>query len=218
MQHAGASWDVFEIDLGAVELRLYGQADPSLRSFASVRARLAQQSMRWAVMTNAGMFHAGQHPVGLHIENGTQYAPLDLGPGTGNFYLLPNGVFFVDDQGAHVVESHGYAPAGTVRLATQSGPLLVQASTLHPSFIAGSRNLATRSGIGVRDAGHVVLAVSQVPVTLYDSATLFRDVLQCTDALYLDGTISDFDTPARAGANAHAFGGVLAAVVREPSH
>src|SRR6185295_9603187 len=116
---------------------LYGQGDPTLRSFASVRARLTQQSARWAVMTNAGMFHAGEHPVGLHIENGTQYAPLDLNAGKGNFYLLPNGVFFIHDAGAHVVESHAYAPAGTVRLATQSGPLLLQSSTLHPSFVAG---------------------------------------------------------------------------------
>jgi uncharacterized protein YigE (DUF2233 family) len=217
VQHAGASWDVFEIDLAAAELRLYGQADPSLRTFASVRSRLAQQSVRWSVMSNAGMFHAGEHPVGLHVENGTQYAPLDLGSGTGNFYLVPNGVFFIDERGAHVVESHAFAPIGTLQLATQSGPLLLQASMPHPSFIAGSRNLATRSAIGVRDASHVVLAVSQVKVAFYDSATLFRDVLQCADALYLDGTISDFDTPQRTGASVHSFGGVLVAVERAPA-
>lgn len=215
VKHQG-DWDVFALDLRAIELRLYGQADPTLRRFASVRARLAREHERWVVMTNGGMFHFGERPVGLHIENGRQYAPLDLSTGTGNFYLAPNGVFYVDAQGAHVVESHAYAPAGTVQLATQSGPLLVSGNALHPSFTASSRNFAKRSGIGVLDPEHVVIAVSRQPVTFYATATLFRDVLHCPDALYLDGAISDFDAPRRSGANPQAFGSVLAAVVTRP--
>lgn len=215
VRHDG-DWDVFRLDLAAIDLQLYGQADTSLRTFASVRGRLAREHVRWAVMTNGGMFHAGEHPVGLHIENGRQFASLDLGTGTGNFYLAPNGVFYLDARGAHVVESHAYAPEGAVELATQSGPLLVSGNALHPIFTASSHSFAKRSGIGVLDPKHVFIAVSRQRVTFHATATLFRDVLHCADALYLDGAISDFDTPQRSGANSQAFGSVLAAVARRP--
>jgi uncharacterized protein YigE (DUF2233 family) len=217
VQHRGATWDVFELDLSKIELRLYGQADPTLRTFAAVRMQLARQAKGWAVMTNAGMFHAGGRPVGLHIEAGRQYAPLELANGAGNFYLKPNGVFCVDAQGGHVVASDAYAPRSAVQLATQSGPLLLGGNRLHPSFLPSSHNVAKRSAVGVRDATHVVIAVSRTPVTFYAAATLFAEVLACSDALYLDGTISDFDAPQRSTASASAFGGVLAAVAREPA-
>jgi uncharacterized protein YigE (DUF2233 family) len=40
-----------------------------------------------------------------------------------------------------------------------------------------------------------VFAISEVPVNLYEFATLFRDVLHCPDALYLDGLISSLHSP-----------------------
>ena len=152
--------------------------------------------------------------MGLHIEAGQQYAPLELSEGEGNFFLKPNGVFYVDAQGAHVVASEAYPLGAPVQLATQSGPLLVQGGALHPRFAPDSQSRAKRSGVGVRDAHHVAIAVSRGLVTFHETATLFRDALHCPDALYLDGTISDFDAPDRQGASAQAFGSVLAAFAR----
>ena len=214
--HEGARWDVFEIDLARVQLRLFGQADPKLRRFSAVRARLDADGVRWGMLTNGGMFHEGERPVGLHVEAGKAYAPLELSDGEGNFFLKPNGVFYLDAQGAHVVASEGYAPQARVRLATQSGPLLVRAGALHPRFLPGSPNEVKRSGVGVRDRDHIAIAVSRGPVSFHDAATLFRDALRCPDALYLDGGISDFDTPARRDAATRAFGSVLAAVLPAP--
>lgn len=51
-------------------------------------------------------------------------------------------------------------------------------------------NRALRSGVGVRDASHVVLVISRENVSLWTFAALFRDELKCDDALYLDGVIS----------------------------
>lgn len=214
VQHDGSTWDVFELDLSKVDLQLYGQADPTLRTFAGARDWLASRAAHWEVMTNGGMFHPGQRPVGLHIEAGKQYAPLELADGEGNFFVKPNGVFYLDAAGAHVVASESYAPHGAVRLATQSGPLLLQHGALHPRFNPRSTSTAKRSGVGVRDPSHVAIAVSRAGVTFHSAATLFRDALHCPDALYLDGTISDFDTPARRGASARTFGSVLVAVAR----
>lgn len=216
LSHEDALWDVFELDLTRVELRLYGQAEPTLRRFVAVRARLEADGERWGPLTNAGLFHRGERPVGLFIEGGHEYAPLALGDGEGNFFLKPNGVFYVDGRGAHVVASEAYASTPGVSLATQSGPLLVRDHVLHPRFIEGSTSRTTRSGIGVRDAQHAVIAVSRAPVSFHATATLFRDRLDCGDALYLDGTISDFDAPGREDASKQAFGGVLAVVARKP--
>jgi len=41
----------------------------------------------------------------------------------------------------------------------------------------------------------VVFAISEEPVNLYEFAVLFRDVLRCPDALYLDGVISSLYAP-----------------------
>jgi uncharacterized protein YigE (DUF2233 family) len=42
----------------------------------------------------------------------------------------------------------------------------------------------------------VHFAISENTVRFYDFATLFRDVLDAPNALYLDGTISSVDIPA----------------------
>jgi uncharacterized protein YigE (DUF2233 family) len=43
--------------------------------------------------------------------------------------------------------------------------------------------------------GKVVFAISAEAVNLYEFAVLFRDVLGCPDALYLDGVISSLHAP-----------------------
>jgi uncharacterized protein YigE (DUF2233 family) len=213
--HAHGLWDVFEIDLAQVELLLLGQANPELRTLAAVRAAHEAAGRTWGMATNGGMFHAGERPVGLHVEAGHELAPLELGSGSGNFFMKPNGVFYLDAAGAHVVDSTAYQPEGEVVLATQSGPLLVSRSALHPEFDPASTHLKKRSGVGVRDPSHVVFAISRAEVSFHAFATLFRDVLGCADALYLDGSISDFDAPGMLAARRpEKYGSVLTAVAK----
>jgi uncharacterized protein YigE (DUF2233 family) len=79
--------------------------------------------------------------------------------------------------------------------ATQSGPMLVISGRLHPSFLADSPSLKTRNGVGVTSDGKVIFAISDGPVRFHDFATLFRDDLNCPNALFLDGSISSVDIP-----------------------
>jgi hypothetical protein len=61
---------------------------------------------------NAGMYHHDLSPVGLYVESGIEGAPLNLDNGAGNFFMKPNGVFFVDREGrAAVTESAAFAAA-----------------------------------------------------------------------------------------------------------
>ena len=50
--------------------------------------------------------------------------------------------------------------------------------------------MVVRSGVGASDDHTVHLVLSEEPVRFWVLATLFRDVLGCRDALYLDGHIS----------------------------
>ncbi|MDN4483896.1 phosphodiester glycosidase family protein [Demequina lignilytica] len=144
-----------------------------------------------AALTNAGIFSDDLRPGGLLVSDGEVLRDLNLADGGGNFHLKPNAVFAVHDDGtAEVVDSTAYDPAG-VTYATQSGPALVLDGEIHPEFREGSVNTAVRSGVGVSPDGTTVhLALSLGFVNLWDFATLFRDVLGCDDALYLDGQIS----------------------------
>ncbi|MCY1383935.1 Phosphodiester glycosidase [compost metagenome] len=73
--------------------------------------------------------------------------------------------------------------------------MLVIDGALHPRLLPDSASLKTRNGVGVTAAGEVVFAVSKRPVRFHDFATLFRDELDCPNALFLDGTISSLYAP-----------------------
>jgi uncharacterized protein YigE (DUF2233 family) len=66
----------------------------------------------------------------------------------------------------------------------------------------------------------IVFALSDEPVTFYAFASLFRDELHCPDALYLDGTISEFfvpGAPAPETVPATHFAGIIAVTVPRES-
>lgn len=44
---------------------------------------------------SAGMYKADYMPLGLFVENNITLSPLDRSDGNGNFYLKPDGVFFI---------------------------------------------------------------------------------------------------------------------------
>jgi hypothetical protein len=64
-----------------------------------------------------------------------------------------------------------------------------------PRFLSKSPNHNIRNGIGVRDDHTVVFAISSDPVTFAELAQLFRERLQCPNALYLDGAVSSLYAP-----------------------
>jgi uncharacterized protein YigE (DUF2233 family) len=146
------------------------------------------KQLRFAM--NAGMFHSDFSPVGLLVIEGRQVAPLNLATGSGNFFLRPNGVFLVSGAGPRIVESSEYPSFSQgVRLATQSGPLLVRRGAINPAFNPSSKSRLIRNGVGV-NGEQAVFVISEQPVTFYELAIYFRDELRCSDALYLDGVIS----------------------------
>jgi uncharacterized protein YigE (DUF2233 family) len=192
-------FDVVSFSPAEVELRLYW-SDPGgkpLRTYAALEQAVEADGRTLLAATNAGIFEPGLVPTGLYVQRGSTQRALERGRGRGNFYMRPNGVFFMEGGRARVLETGEYAKASPhPGEATQSGPLLVRAGQLHPQLTPASGSLAIRSAIGVRADGAVVLAVSREEVNLYAAAAFMRDQERCPDALYLDGYISTLHVPA----------------------
>ena len=215
----GESFLVRPVDPQKEDLRLFWKDDQGnlLHDFAGLEKAVNAQGERLLFAANAGMFETDSRPVGLLVQNGNEVSPLNLKEGAGNFYMKPNGVFVINQKHeARVVESGDYVTLLTPPLwATQSGPLLVHGGDIHPDFNPESKNVAIRSGVGVRQDGTVVFAISHLQVSLYTFAALYRERLKCPNALYLDGTISAFHVPGDKDTVPHSFGPMFGLVEKK---
>lgn len=147
------------------------------------------------LILNAGLYQPGLVPAGLHVEDGVELTPLNLNEGAGNFHLMPNGVFSINDGVASVMESNAYLAADPApQLAVQSGPMLTVDGAIHPRFKAASTSRFVRNGVGVTAEGQVLFAQSIRPVTLWEFAEFFL-VNDAPNSLYLDGSIARMEAP-----------------------
>ena len=183
----------FEIGGNFSKLQLHWKREDGslLGTLAALHDHLLATGQNPICLMNAGIFNPTREPLGWHVEGGRELRPLNQDSGEGNFFLMPNGVFSIssDQLSASIrptQESQEIHPS----LATQSGPLLLHRGAIHPAFKAESPNKNIRNGVGIREDGSMVLAISTTPVCFYDFATYFKETQHCMDALYLDGTIS----------------------------
>ena len=172
-----------------IDIHWKDEAGNRFTTLQAVKTWLEARHEKLLFATNGGIYETDYTPLGLYIEAGKVLHPLNTAQGTGNFYLQPNGVFYIDQSGGRVVKTTDFQPSDTIVTATQSGPMLVVNGDINPAFTPGSKNLFVRTGVGIDDRGRVVFAKAD-GVNFYDFATYFRDTLHCRNALYLDGHIS----------------------------
>lgn len=206
----GQRFRVVQIDLKRDALSLYWRNPETDEAFGSIDALQqwgARHSKRLLFAANAGIYDRKFAPLGLHVQNGKTLVPLNLAhgdPAAGNFSLRPNGVFAIDKNGHATVSTTAAFKAQNAhpQSASQSGPMLVINGKINPQFVDDSSSLKWRSGVCAKTPTEVVFVVSETPVNFYTFARLFRDKLGCRDALYLDGSISQFylDSTGYAGA------------------
>lgn len=217
LKHQGSSYTVCRVDLQKQRIRLFwGEQDGTiegtpLASLGALADRVEQQRKHLLIGMNAGMFAPDLKPVGLYVEAGRVLKPANTLSGEGNFHLKPNGVFYLAGSRAGVIETGVYLKAGIrADYATQSGPMLVIEGRIHPRFDRYARSQKIRNGVGVTRDGKVMLVISRSPVTLPGFAHLFRDALGCSNALYLDGSVSSLVVRGDAGDPALEQGGYRA--------
>lgn len=190
--YAENSYTICTVDAASENLRLFYKDanDAVIGSFGEIAAQPDVAALEFAM--NAGMYHDDRRPVGHYIESGVEVMRVIPNAGPGNFGLLPNGVFCINDDRAQVYETLQYldqAPA--CRDATQSGPMLVIDGALHPRFLRSSTSRFIRNGVGTSADGQTaVFAISNNAVTFHEFGSLFRDYLALPNALYFDGKVS----------------------------
>lgn len=193
-----ANYTVCSFDTRRDDIRVYWKGANGLAygGFAALADALKTQGRQLRFAMNGGMFEADLSPVGLFIEDWQQKHRADLRDGASNFHLRPNGVFYVGDSAAGVAETTRFLANGPkARYATQSGPMLVIDGRIHPKIRPTGTSAKIRNGVGVRDGAQVIFAISDQPVTFYSFARLFRDGLNCPNALFLDGSVSSLFAP-----------------------
>ena len=210
----GARFVSYVVDPGRQRLQLFYQDDHGRRfgSIGRLQAWLAQRHETLVFALNGGMYSPGGVPKGLFIQRQNLVTPLDTTRGPGNFYLKPNGVFYLTTSRQAGICTTGQFRAGPrIAYATQSGPMLVVGGQLNPTFAQGSANVVVRNGVGLLPSGELVFAISRGKVNFYDFATYFKS-MGCREALYLDGFVSRMYLPAQGWQQTDGDFGVIMAV------
>jgi uncharacterized protein YigE (DUF2233 family) len=189
-------FDVYIVDIQEHPIKMYWKDEQGNRygDFAKLKTDLKKQGQTLQFATNGGMFTPEGAPQGLYIENGKTIKEIDTFNYSGNFYMMPNGVFGVKNNKAFISSRGEQIP--NADFATQSGPMLVIDGKLHEMFRDGSSNKYVRSGVGLINDHKLVFAISKEKCNFYDFASLFKEEFDCASALYLDGAISKMYLPA----------------------
>jgi uncharacterized protein YigE (DUF2233 family) len=195
----GASYIVCSFVVSKEDLRMFwrGEDGKPYRTFAALATNLEAKGKSLRFAMNGGMYREDLRPVGLYIENGLELTPANNATVTGapsqipNFYKKPNGVFYIGDGIAGVLETGQFlAHRPKANFATQSGPMLLIDGAIHPAFIVNSIDRKPRNGVGVSSPTSVHFVITKGWVSFYEFARFFRDGLGCKNALFLDGGVA----------------------------
>jgi uncharacterized protein YigE (DUF2233 family) len=190
---------VSDLQVDVIRFHLYNQSDDCYSQIQSLKTDLEAKSIKPLMITNAGMFKRDLTPVGLFkTAAGDTKFPLDTVSKhiEDNFHLYPNGVFYIDSLNMpHIQTTRDFYKTynfayKSLKLATQSGPMLVIDNKIHDKFTVRSINEKIRSGVGIVGKCKVVFAVTVDNESFYNFASMLRDVFGCENALFLDGAIS----------------------------
>ncbi len=222
---AGTQFRVVKLESQQVGVVWKGADGQPYRTFDKVQARFAKEGKAVRFLMNAGIFEPGGIPSGLHVEEGKEWRPINTAAGKGNFFLQPNGVLLVyggaEKAGAEIKNSSAYAALlknmalqasfhSSLRIGIQSGPLLLIDGKRHPVFQEGSANKLHRNGVGIDSKGRMVFAITAPGqmVNFWDFSGLFLS-LDCKNALFLDGDISQMTVNPKGPVESNQFGAMF---------
>ncbi|NNC89909.1 MAG: hypothetical protein HKN82_15735 [Akkermansiaceae bacterium] len=225
VEYEDVRYEVVRADPAAVRLLWKDEKGRPLRTLGRARDLLERRGEQPLMIISGGVFEGEGSLIGLHVEDGEEQNELNLGDGKGNFFIKPNGVFLVREDGdgckALIWTSSIYSSWLKVRkdqkalplFAMQSGPMLVMRGMRNLKLDPESASKMDRNGIGIDRDGRVIFAITArgESVNLYGFAKLFES-LGCKDALFLNGDIPQMVLNPKGSISSHAFGSIFAVV------
>jgi uncharacterized protein YigE (DUF2233 family) len=199
IKHRGSHYYVFVSNTTKDVFQLHWLNKKNNKGYTSIQnvhKQLIDEKLNPLLITNAGMYTPELAPQGLYVEDYKEYIKIDTTkPNSNNFYLKPNGVFYIDSLGFPKIDTTElfytkYKKGLKPKYATQSGPMLLINGRVHQDFTYHSSNKKIRNGIGIIEKNKIVICISIDEVNFYDFALLFKEVFGCKDAMFLDGAIS----------------------------
>lgn len=183
---------IFKVNPKAEPISFYWKDNDGtiLKNINNLKGKIERDKKELKFAMNGGMFNIDNSPKGLYIENFKILNPIDTLSSKGNFYLHPNGIFYLTkNKDAEITETKRFVHNLDIRYATQSGPVLLMDGRINPIFQENSKNRNIRNGVGILKNGNIVFMMSKREVNFYNFASAFKE-LGCTKALYLDGFVS----------------------------
>lgn len=208
---------VKEVDTVTEKIQMHwkDKEDNNIYTFQNLKTQLDEQNQNLIFAMNGGMYTENYAPKGLYIDKGKILNPLDTGSGKGNFYLQPNGVFYITSTGVSGISlTKDFNNINSIEYATQSGPILLWNNEINHQFSPNSKNLNIRNGVGISDEGKTYFVMSKKEVSFYQLAEYFRQ-LGCTKALYLDGYVSRCYDPSQQWIQNDGQFGVIISVIKK---
>lgn len=128
------------------------------------------------IAVNGGFFTSSWNPIGLRIQNFQQRNPLQPTSWWPIFYLKKNTPYIVDEK--------NYQKDSAISFAIQGGPRLLR-NGLIPSLKPGK---AERTALGITPQNEVIIAATENwPLSTEQLAHVFKEKLNCPQAMNLDG-------------------------------
>jgi uncharacterized protein YigE (DUF2233 family) len=194
--------DIFSIEIDSrkhnISFHLKDENGLLYKRLSAVKDKIENNKKTLVMATNGGMFDENCLPIGLYIEEGKLIKPINrkiIKENTPNFYLQPNGVFYISGDNVPVIcETNKLMDFTSIKYATQSGPMLVIGGKINSIFGEKSENYEIRSGVGITKDQKIIFAISNNRVNFYSMAKYFKGK-GCINALFLDGFVSELYSP-----------------------
>ena len=131
-----------------------------IRTLGSLKQFVESSKKELIFAMNGGMYHPNFAPVGLFIADHTLHTSVNLNRGTGNFFIQPNGVFYVDaNEKPGICLAKDIHTVQKIKHATQSGPMLIINRRINPYFSDTSNYFNIRNGVGITKYGKLIFAM-----------------------------------------------------------
>jgi len=189
-------YGVIEANPADVKLHWKNAQGVPYKSLTRLKNALEANNQQIIMLMNAGIYDKNHQPAGLWVEKGKILKPLNRHKGKGNFHIQPNGVLFIQHNKAQILATQAYQQQKiTPQWALQSGPMLIINGKINRQFRPTLESPHKRNAVCLTKNHRLyfVMTLQGEPNMYYFAQGLAQ--LGCYNALYLDGSISNWYIP-----------------------